>query len=374
MKKVLNFLGKYIKGADKLLLTLCLVCSALSAVFLYIIHSTYPDMYGRRIFVVQVAATFVGLAVMFAISLVDYRTMTKLWFIHMPLCILFVLSTFIWGVGRAGADDKAWVYIFGISVQPAEFLKLSFIITFSAHIQASKENLNSFQNILLLILHALIPIGLVMLQGDDGSALVFLFIFAVMMFSAGVWYRYFVIGISMLAACVPIVWKFMMSNDQKLRFLVLFDDSYSAAVTYQQNSALKAIGSGGVWGSFLQGGRISYVPEMQNDMIFSFIGNALGFVGSVLILGLLLTIFIRILHTCKNSTDISSKVICSGIFGMFIFQTIVNIGMNLKIFPIVGITLPFFSAGGSSVLISYAAIGIVMSIYIRNNNKLFLQI
>lgn len=374
MKKILNYTTKYIKAADKVIISLCLLCSCLSCVFLYIIHSTYPDMYGKRIFLVQVGATIVGLVAMVVVSIFDYRTMTRLWFIHMPLCILFVLSTFIWGVGRAGADDKAWIYILGISVQPSEFLKLSFIITFAAHVEATKENLNSIQNVLLLTLHAMIPIGLVILQGDDGSALVFMFIFATMMFAAGILYRYFLIGIGALAAFTPILWNFIMTPDQKLRFLVLFDDSYSAAVTYQQNSALKAIGSGGIWGSFLSGGRLSYVPEMQNDMIFSFIGNAFGFVGTILVITMLLTIFIRVLQIGKNSTDVSSKVICAGIFGMFIFQMIVNIGMNLKIFPIVGITLPFFSAGGSSVLISYAAMGIAMSVHIRTNNKLFLQI
>ena len=157
---------------------------------------------------------------------------------------------------------------------------ISFIITFAYHVEATEENLNSFKNILLLFLHALVPIGLVILQGDDGSALIFLFIFATMMFASGVMYRYFAIGIAGLLAFVPVLWNFIMSNDQKLRFLVLFDDSYSPAVTYQQNSALKAIGSGGVWGSLIKGGKISYVPEMQNDMIFSIICEELGLIGA----------------------------------------------------------------------------------------------
>lgn len=374
MKKILTSVTRYIRDMDKLLLSLCVAASLLSVLFLFIIHSTFPDMYGKRIFIMQLAASIAGIGVVVLISFIDYRTMTKLWFVHMPICILLMLATFIWGVGREGADDKAWIYIFGISVQPSEFLKLSFIITFAAHIEATEENLNSFKNIFFLFLHALIPIGLVVLQGDDGSALIFLFIFATMMFASGVMYRYFIIGITGLIAMLPVIWKFVLSNDQKLRFLVLFDDSYSAAVTYQQNSALKAIGSGGVWGNLIKGGKISYVPEMQNDMIFSFIGNAIGFVGCIAVIALLVTIFIRILQTGKNSTDTSSKVISAGIFGMFTFQTIINIGMNLKVFPIIGITLPFFSAGGSSVVICYASIGIIMSIYMRNNNKLFLQV
>ena len=374
MKDFVKQLNRYFKESDRVLLGLCILASSLSIIFLYFIHATFPDMYGKRIVLMQLFASLLGVALIIGISFFDYKTMTKLWFVHMPICILLMLATFIWGVGRSGADDKAWLYIFGISVQPAEFLKLSFILTFAAHLEAVEENLNSFKNIVFLFLHALIPIGLVVLQGDDGTALIFMFIFATMMYAAGIANKYFIIGIVGIIAMIPVAWKYILSNDQKLRFLVLIDDSYSAAVTYQQNSALKAIGSGGVWGNLLKGGKISYVPEMQNDMIFSFIGNFLGFVGCIGILVLLSFICVRILNTGKDSTDLSGRVISAGIFGMFAFQTIVNIGMNLKLLPIVGVTLPFFSAGGSSVAISYASIGIVMSIYIRNHNKLFLNV
>ena len=374
MKDFVKQLNRYFKESDRVLLGLCILASSLSIIFLYFIHATFPDMYGKRIVLMQLFASLLGVALIIGISFFDYKTMTKLWFVHMPICILLMLATFIWGVGRSGADDKAWLYIFGISVKPAEFLKLSFILTFAAHLEAVEENLNSFKNIVFLFLHALIPIGLVVLQGDDGTALIFMFIFATMMYAAGIANKYFIIGIVGIIAMIPVAWKYILSNDQKLRFLVLIDDSYSAAVTYQQNSALKAIGSGGVWGNLLKGGKISYVPEMQNDMIFSFIGNFFGFVGCIGILVLLSFICVRILNTGKDSTDLSGRVISAGVFGMFAFQTIVNIGMNLKLLPIVGVTLPFFSAGGSSVAISYASIGIVMSIYIRNHNKLFLNV
>ncbi len=374
MKNFVKQVKRYIRDIDRVLLGLCLLASSLSILFLFIIHSTFPDMYGKRIVLMQLFASLLGLVAVIIVSFVDYKTMTKLWFVHMPICILLMLATFFWGVGRANADDKAWLDIFGLSVQPAEFLKLSFILTFAAHLEATEDKMNSFKNIVLLVLHALVPIGLVVLQGDDGTALIFLFIFATMMFASGVAYKYFIIGAVGILAMLPIAWNYILSNDQKLRFLVLFDDSISPAVIYQQNSALKAIGSGGVWGNLIKDGPISYVPEMQNDMIFSFIGNILGFIGCIGVLILLAFICIRILNTGKDSTDLSGKVIAAGVFGMFTFQTIVNIGMNLKLMPIIGVTLPFFSAGGSSVAISYASIGIVMSIYIRNHNKLFLQV
>ena len=144
MKNILKQISRHLKDADRVLLGLCILASSLSVFFLYFIHSTFPDMYGKRIFLMQLGASLIGIVLILGISFFDYRTMTKLWFVHMPICIILMLATFIWGVGRQGADDKAWLYILGISVQPAEFLKLSFILTFAAHLEAVEEKLNYF--------------------------------------------------------------------------------------------------------------------------------------------------------------------------------------------------------------------------------------
>ena len=127
-----------------------------------------------------------------------------------------------------------------------------------------------------------------------------------MMFASGVAYKYFIIGAVGIITMIPVAWNYILSNDQKLRFLVLIDDSYSPAVIYQQNAALKAIGSGGVWGNLIKGGKISYVPEMQNDMIFSFIGNLLGFVGCIGILVLLTFICVTLAFLGKVCYNINN--------------------------------------------------------------------
>ena len=161
-----------------------------------------------------------------------------------------------------------------------------------------------------------------------------------------------------------------MNNDQKLRFLVLFDDSISPEVVYQQNAGLKAMSYGGMWGTGLFNGTHKYIPEMHNDMIFSFIGNALGFVGCCAVLLVLGTISVRILLAARKSEEnVQGKIVCAGVFGMFAFQTIINVGMNLKVLPVVGITLPLFSSGGSSVLMTYIAVGIIMNVYSQSHLK-----
>lgn len=368
---MLNAIREYLRSIDKLLVTLCILCSFVSIALLFIISEAFPGEFGKRMVVVQAAASLLGIVLMVGISIFDYKIYTRLWYIHYPLCILFVLCTFIFGIGRQGADDRAWIEIFGINVQPSEFLKVSTILTVAAHADKVKENVNSFVGITRLCLFGLIPCALVVLQGDDGSAIIFFLIFACMMFAAGVSYKLVAVALAGIAVAIPLAWNFVFSNDQKLRFLVLFDDSASSAVVYQQNAGLKALSSGHVWGNLISGKPYTYVPEMNNDMIFSFIGNALGFFGCLIVVAVLFVICIRILMSCRGVDEgMQGNVIATGLFAMMAFQAIINIGMNLKISPVVGITLPFFSAGGSSVLTSYIAMGVVLSVYRQNHIKM----
>ena len=367
---MLNAIRDYIRSIDKLLVTLCILCSAVSVALLSIISNAFPGEFGKRMVIVQLAASLLGIVLMVGISMFDYKLYTRLWFIHYPLCIIFVLATFVFGIGRQGADDRAWIEIFGINVQPSEFLKVSTILTMAAHADKVKENVNSFAGILRLCIIGLIPCALVVLQGDDGSAIIFLLIFACMMYTAGVNYKIIGAAAGCAAVAIPLLWNFVLSNDQKLRFLVLFDDSASSAVVFQQNAGLKALSSGHIWGNLISGKPFTYVPEMNNDMIFSFIGNALGFFGCVVVVAILFIICIRILTACRGVDEgMQGNVVSAGLFAMIAFQTIINIGMNLKISPVVGITLPLFSAGGSSVLTTYIAMGVVLRVYRQNHIK-----
>ena len=367
---MINAICDYIRSIDKLMVILCIACSGLSAFLLNIISNTFPEEFGKRTVLVQIAATVIGIVAMIVVSILDYKIYTKLWFIHYPLCVIFVLSTFIFGIGRQGADDRAWIEIFGVNVQPAEFLKISTVLTMAAHADSVKENINSFVGIVRLCFFGLLPCLLVIMQGDDGTAIVFLLIFVCMMYAAGISYKLVAAAIGCAAIAVPVAWNFILSNDQKLRFLVLFDDSASSAVVYQQNSGLKALSSGHIWGNLISGKPFNYVPEMHNDMIFSFIGNALGFFGCCIVIIALFIMCIRILRSSRGVDEgMQGNVISAGLVGMFAFQAIINIGMNLKVLPVVGITLPFFSAGGSSTLACYIAIGVALSVYRQNHIK-----
>ena len=257
------------------------------------------------------------------------------------------------------------------------YKRQGYIITFAVHLDLVKENLNSFKNIALLAVHALIPFGLVMKTGDAGSALVFLLICMAMLLVAGMHWGYFAAGAGLLAVVIPILWVLgdkakVFNQYQKNRVLaILYPEHYALEEAYQQNQALNAMGSGGVFGKGLFNGEYTQngaVPEGQNDMILASIGEELGLIGIIVVLLLLFAIIMRIIYVGKQSGDNKAYLMCCGTAAMIGSQAIINISMCIRIFPVIGITLPFFSAGGSSNLCIYIAIGLIMSIY-RSTRK-----
>ncbi|MBC8585778.1 FtsW/RodA/SpoVE family cell cycle protein [Youxingia wuxianensis] len=377
MKKLFKIILTYIKQTDIYLWFLCLGLSAFSLLLISgIAYSGVMPEVGLRKVLVQCAASGLGALTAVFMSKIDYHTMGRLWKIHVPAVYFLVLLTFIIGTQRMeGVDDKAWLSLpFGLSIQPAELLKISFIITFAYHLFRSRERLNAPQNVLLLCIHGAIPTLLVHLQGDDGTALVFAIIFVCMMFAAGLSWKYIVPAFLALGAALPLVWTQVMSNDQKMRILALFQpDKYRQGIMYQQYNAKLAIGSGKVWGKGIFTPDHKYVPEMHNDFIFSFIGESLGFVGCLAVVVVIILLCIKLLLCAGETQDLQGKLICVGVFAMIAFQSIINIGMCLSLLPVIGITLPFLSSGGTSVLASYMGIGLVLSVYMHGDKNLFSQ-
>ena len=287
------------------------------------------------------------------------------------------MLTYFFGEQRVeSVDDQAWLPIpfLGISFQPSELLKIAFILTFALHLEKVGDDIKNIKNLLLLCLHGAFPVLLVHFQGDDGTALIFLLIFLSMLFSAGIQWRYIAIAGAALVIAAPLAWLYLMSNDQKLRILALFiPDLDTNGILYQQYNAKIAIGSGGGFGEGLFIGEHVYVPEIHNDFIFSFVGQSLGFVGCMSVILLLFFICTRLLVFSRRSNDLLGGYICIGVFATIAFQSIVNIGMNLSILPVIGVTLPFFSYGGTSVTTLYMGIGLALSVYIHNKDHLFLD-
>lgn len=372
IKNIFDSIASYVRNTDKILLALCCIASAYSVVLLMgIVHS---ELASPRVVLVQSAAACMGIVVALIMSGIDYHTMANLWKIHVPITLGLVLLTFIMGLQRAGADDKAWLELpFGMTLQPAELLKVSFILTFSLHISKVRDNINEFKTLAKLCIHGAIPVLLIHFQGDDGTALIFLIIFLFMMFAAGISWKYIIAALSAALIAAPIAWFKFMNNDQKLRIMAIFNPELvdTQGIGYQQYNGKIAIGSGRIFGSGIFSGDHHYVPEIHNDFMFSFIGEALGFVGCIATLVLLGAICFKILAITRHCNDSLGYFICVGVFAMISFQIIINVGMCLGVLPVIGLTLPFLSAGGSSVVTLYLGIGLALSVYFHNKPSLF---
>ena len=371
MIKFFERIADYIRETDKILILLCSSASLFGAIM--VLSATYISS-GAQKFAVQLIGFSLGLFVAILISMIDYQSFIKRWYFFAAFGLLLVLLTFQFGFAPEGTDDKAWLRLpFGQTIQPSELLKIAFIISFTKHVSSIKpERISDFKNVLLLCIHGIIPVGLIHLQGDDGSAMVLLFIFLGMLFAAGVKAVYFAAAGGLIAAALPVLWFFIMNNDQKNRILALFNPENFSDIIFQQYRGQTAVGSGGLFGyglfngPYVQDGKI---PLGFNDFIFASIGEELGFIGCLLAMGLITAICFRILKVSGNSLDRAGKILCTGVFARFASQFIINIGMVLSILPVIGVTLPFFSAGGTSTVCLYLGIGLVLSVYCHRNIK-----
>ena len=366
---IYKHLKKAFKETDKLFLLLCLCLSAVGTVMVSsATHRTADGALLSRDAKVMVLALALGVAACLVISFVDYDLILKLWPVIAAGSLFLMLLLIPFGEAPSGREDaRSWLRITSsLYLQPSEILKIGFIITFSKHLSLLKNDLSSVKNVLFLCIHAMIPIALVVYTGDMGSALIFMLMFVGMMFIAGVHWAYFPLGIAAVAAALPLVWYKVFDNIQRNRILALIDPQSYPNEIYQQQQAGNAIREGGFFGTGLFKGAYTQsgsVPESANDMIFSVICEETGLIGAFVVLLLFALLAIRIIYVGKRANNYAASMICYGVMFMIIAQVAVNIGMCLKLLPVIGITLPFISAGGSSVVSLYLAVGLVLSVY-----------
>lgn len=371
MRKVLSRIGDYFAGTDKLLWILVVSATVYSSLLLSSVERA-----GGSFVRTQLMAAAIGLVLAAIISVIDYEYISRYWYILAIVSILLFGAVFLFGMTVAGTDDTAWIRLpGGLTFQPSELVKIFFIVTFATHLYYLKKKniLTNFLSIVTLLGHVAVPCVIIHFQGDDGSALVFLLIAFIMMFSAGVQWRYFIALGCMVAIGLPLVWNVVMNDEHRNRILALMDIDGNALTDYgyQQYQSKVSIASGkltgnGLWQGYRTG--VGYVPEQENDFIFSVAGEELGFLGCVLIILILTVIIVRVFINGVKARDELGSFICYGMMGLLIAQTVINVGMVLGLLPVVGITLPFFSAGGTSTMCLYIGIGLVQSVRMHNKN------
>jgi len=348
-----------------------LALSALCSIFgLILIWSSTRNFAGGAwpFLSVQVGSLVLGLFCFVIFSLVDLNGIATRWKALLLFNVLILLSLRVFGVGIAGGY-RIWLRFFGIGIQPSEIVKITFIIMFAYHIQYLKEykNLNSFFAMLQLAVH----LGyLLILLPDMGNTLIFVFVFLVMLYLAGVKLRWFALGGGIAAAATPILWQ-ALHYYQRQRILAPFDptiDPLNIRWNFQPHRSRIAIASGQVTGQGIGQGtqtQSGSVPEQWTDFIFSVAGEELGIIGAVAVIVLLALIIARCFWVAAKSRDTLSALTCVGVGSFMLFQTLENIGMTLGLTPVVGIALPFFGYGGSSLVTTFIAMGLVCGVKMR---------
>ena len=363
-----RFIKQAIKETDKLFLLLCLFLSLFGTVM--VASTTYSAETGffSRDMVVMLSASVIGLAAAVFISFVDYDIILKFWPVAAGVSVFLMLLLFPFGAAPSARSDAiSWLKITNsLYLQPSEILKIAFIITMSYFLNRLKGDISGIKNVIFLCVVATVPILLVVLTGDMGSALIFGIMFIGMLFVSGVHWGYFLVGIAAVAAASPIVWFKIFDDIQRNRILALFSPESFPTEIYQQQQAKNAMMEGGFTGTGLFKGPFTQsgsIPESQNDMIFAAICEELGFIGAFVLLLAFALLAVRIIRTGKRADTFSASMICYGVMFMIMAQVVVNVGMCLSLLPVIGITLPFISAGGSSVLTLYLSVGLVLSVY-----------
>ena len=315
--------------------------------------------------IIQLGAALVGFLAMYVIASINYRNLSKITKLIYVLSVLMLIAVLIIGTGRESTGSKSWIRFGPIGIQPSEIVKIAFIITFSNAVSNFGDSLNKPINIFKSLMHAGVFIFLIMLQPDFGTTMVFIVIFAGILFAANISYKY-IIGTGITVACaLPIGWQFL-ADYQKNRIRVLFDpESDPLNAGYHVMQSKIAIGSGGVFGKGLGQGtqtQLDFLPAKHTDFIYSVIGEELGLIGCLIVALLLFTIVIRCIYIAKNANTKFGSYICIGVACMFLAHIFENIGMCLGLMPVTGIPLPFFSYGGSSIVTNLMAIGLVLGV------------
>jgi len=358
-----------------LIITAC-IAAIMGIIAIY--SATYSKPDGMKLVTVQSVALVLGFVIMILISLLDYEVLGEsIKYIYIGNVALLVLVLFI-GIGAESTGTNGWIDLGLVSFQPAEVVKIGFIITFAKHLEKAEEDINYVPTLFGLTMHMLVLVGLVLLQPDLGTAMVFVFIFLSMLFTARISVKYIIGGVLSLIVVLPLLWYFkdMLLDKYQINRILVFFNPYLDPLESGYNVIQSAIsiGSGQLFGKgYLQGSQnqLGYLPAKQTDFIFATIAEEWGFIGAVLVLLILVIIIWRCIYVARNTQNKFGSYICMGVAAMLVVHTFENIGMCMMMMPITGIPLPFFSYGGSSLLTNFMAIGLVNSVRIRRKGLTF---
>lgn len=357
------------KEFDTFLFLLTLIIALVGIV---IIYSATRTTGSNSNVIVQSVAFCIGAGLMLFLCFFDYEQFENIVkYVYVFAVFILVLVLIFGTAGDWGA--RSWIRFGPIGIQPAEFAKICFVITFSYHLSKVEEHVNEIKVLLGLVAHLAVLILLIMLEPDLGSALVFLFMFACMLFVAKLSYKYILPVLALIGISLPLIYNYVLSAYQKQRINVFFDPNIDPLGDgYNVIQSKIAVGSGQLWGKgFLHGtqNQMGYLPTKSTDFIFSVFSEEFGFVGAIIIVCLLFLLIFRCFKAAKKSDNLFGRFICTGVGAMFLFHVFENVGMCIGLMPVTGIPLPFISYGGTSLLTNMMAVGLVLSVTYHNKPR-----
>ncbi|MDR0852123.1 MAG: rod shape-determining protein RodA [Clostridiales Family XIII bacterium] len=360
---------------DYLLMLTTLLIGALSIIMINSITTGNSD-YPKQV-TIQVAAFIIGFAAMIVVMLIDIAYLERFFIGFYIASILIQLTVFIPGLGIEVYGSRAWISLLGVTtMQPSELVKITFVIAMAAYLDRYQNTLFTLSGFLLAFLYAIPIIGLVAYI-DMGAGIILGVIFVGMVFAAGIRSKVFLrLAVAFIIA-IPIIYRFLAPH-QKERFeAFLHPENTEIEATYQVMQSKIAIGSGGIFGKGLGHGTIKesgFLPVQESDFIFSIVCEELGFVGGTAVIFVYGIMLWRVWRVVANAREVFGALLVVGFLCMFGFQIFENIGMTMGVMPITGITLPFLSAGGSSVFANMVAIGIILGVGARSKVRSYKHI
>jgi rod shape determining protein RodA len=349
----------------------------LTGIGLLVLSSATKNMpAGPRIMKVQIFSVVLGIILAVIISAIDYKGFKNISVVLYLGSIFLLLLVLLIGEGYEAVGSRSWLRVPLVGTfQPSELAKISFVLYVSILLERIKETPEEKKNIAKFIFYSALPIVLVGLQPDYGMAFVFILAFFTLLFIFGIKYKYIFTAAAVFLLSTPIIWFFALNEPRKNRIReFLFPGQDELGTSFQTDRARMTIGSGQIFGKGLYKGiqtQSGGVPVKESDMIFTVVGEELGFIGSIIVVILILIIILRCLHIARSSRDDYGSYVVAGLAGMLGFQFIQNIGMCVQLMPVTGLPLPFVSQGGSAMITNFISIGIILSVSMRRKRGMF---
>jgi len=371
MRRFLDELKDFSKKGDLILLVLCWIVAGFGLVV--ISSATQAPKYGGsfRYVTVQTVSIVLGTLMYIVFSSLDIELISEYRIVLVGFnCFLLLMLLSPLGTDN-DSGNRSWIDLGIINVQPAEICKITYILIMASVMSSHQNRISHPLSVAHMLLHLGLLVGLnLVISSDMGVSLIFVFIFIGMTFTGGVNLWWFATAIGGIAAMMPILWQFL-DTYQRNRILILFDESIDRQGTNERFHSimnLRSLTGGGLTGQGLFNGNRTKEGALfaqHTDYIFSAVGEELGFIGCVVIMLMELAIIARCIYVGTRCHDYMRRLVCFGAASSLMFQVLINVGMCIGVMPVIGLTLPLISYGGSSVVTIFAMLGLVSGAYAR---------